>query len=257
MLLGNTYTIPNIVNLPGQSGGPSFNPDAFVLKIKTDQPGGTTNNDQFELRPRLAAGDSNFDYTIDWGDGTIENINVAAAQTHTYASPGEYQIEITGLFAQLGYQNQGDAKKVMELVNWGNVGWQYMVYSFWGCTNMIVTAEDIENVQSAQSWFSTFDNCQSITNIPRLKDLITSNVTRMTSSFARCDNLGPSLDLTGWDLTNCQYFESVFLDCDGLTSIDVTGWRFPSTAFRTFANAFMRCRNLTTITGIEYTLSKY
>ena len=75
------------------------------------------------------------------------------------------------------------------------------------------------------------------------KDLIsTENVTNMTKMFNRCPLL-TELDLSGWDVSNVEYFGSMFNACASLKSIDMTGWNVTDKAVG-FAYMFAGCSSV-------------
>ena len=124
MLLGNTYTIPNIVNLPGQSGGIDYGDD-FVFVMQTDAPGET-----IKLRGNGANGIW-YDYDIDWGDGITETYLFTQTVTHTYANAGDHTIRISGQYG--GFRSDNAAyttRKITKVLNWGKTGFYWWAYMF-------------------------------------------------------------------------------------------------------------------------------
>jgi len=50
------------------------------------------------------APDTDYDFTIDWGDGTVEEISGTDPDpTHAYAEPGAYEVAITGQFRRIHF----------------------------------------------------------------------------------------------------------------------------------------------------------
>ncbi len=82
-----------------------------------------------------------YNYTVDWGDGTTTMGNTGDA-THTYATAGEYDVNITGIFPAIYFNNSGDQDKIYEVSQWGDQQWQSMEKAFYGCINLDVTASD-------------------------------------------------------------------------------------------------------------------
>ena len=68
-----------------------FSQDAFITTWQT-----TTANESITI-PTVGTG---YDYTIDWGDGTIET-NQTGGATHTYATAGTQTISISGDFTRI------------------------------------------------------------------------------------------------------------------------------------------------------------
>jgi hypothetical protein len=107
----------------------------FIIKVKTDNVG-TSADDQFTLPTTTGT----YDYNIDWGDGVVENITSSASQTHTYPVAGEYTIKISGTFPRIFFNNGGDRSKLLEIINFGDVGWTNLNGAFHGCTNLDISA---------------------------------------------------------------------------------------------------------------------
>jgi surface protein len=62
--------------------------------------------------------------TIDWGDSTIETVNVAGMKYHTYASAGDYVVKMTGNLEQFGNGIDGypNADKLISITSFGYLG---------------------------------------------------------------------------------------------------------------------------------------
>jgi|GEM_PF-4495325 len=57
-------------------------------------------------------------YDVAWGDGTT-SVNRTGNATHTYSTPGDYQISITGSFPRIYFNNSGDKNKIKSIDQWG------------------------------------------------------------------------------------------------------------------------------------------
>jgi hypothetical protein len=138
----------------------------FRMIVKTDN-AGTSGSNQFTL----PTASETYNYTVDWGDGVIENITVSTAQTHTYPSAGIYTISITGTFPRISFNNGGDRLKVLEVVNFGEVGWARLDLAFFGCANMKINPFATGLFTSITTMQRAFLNCTvnnffPIINIP-------------------------------------------------------------------------------------------
>ncbi len=135
----------NPVNQTRFSGITSLSPpvnNSFVITIKTDN-SGTSSSNQFKIP---LSGGLTYSANIDWGDGNTTTQTTDVSPTHTYASPGTYQISISGTFPSIQFANGGDKLKLLSIDNWGNITWTLLVAAFYGCTNMIGTYSDIPNI---------------------------------------------------------------------------------------------------------------
>ena len=230
----------------------------FIIKVKTDNDG-TSDNDQFTLPTSTGT----YDYTIDWGDGVVEDINVSTSQTHTYPTAGEYTIKISGTFPRIHFNNGGDKLKLIETVNFGDVGWTSMNTSFWGCENMDISPTCTGVLLGVGNFFAAWQNCSSITSFPSL-DLSGGtgfqqawfNCTSMTSfnatalgsgtyrnTWRNCSSLTsfPSLDLSGG--TN---FDSTWSGCSSMTSFNATALGSGS-----YSTAWVNCSSMTSFPALD------
>ena len=73
--------------------------DAFIITIKTDNPG-SSGDDEFTL-PWTGT------YDVDWGDG-ISDTGLVDTQTHTYASAGTYDVAVTATTGRISFNNSDD-----------------------------------------------------------------------------------------------------------------------------------------------------
>ena len=81
------------INDEGES---NYCTNAFITTWKTDNIGSSQDN---QITIPTFFGET-YDYTVDWGDGTSDE-NVTGDITHTYASPGTYQVAINGIFPRI------------------------------------------------------------------------------------------------------------------------------------------------------------
>lgn len=100
--------------------------------------------------------------TIDWGDGCIEH----KAHTwgnqefkHVYAAAGDYTVSITGINRFWVDNKTGNAKKLIDIKQWGNAKWCHMKNMFNGARNMRCSATDTPNLSKVISMGHMFCNC--------------------------------------------------------------------------------------------------
>ena len=175
---------------------PSQLDPTFIFTVKTDNTG-SSNDDQFTI-PCTAANTSATHYgrplmNVDWGDGntsedvgaTVESDKSITACTHTYDSAGTYTIKITqgtsyegsawesgdhAPIQRFSFANGGDKLKILEIQNWGVFPWGIHGNTFYGCSNLTVTAEDKATALGTAAKTTVdltfwFRNCTAITTI--------------------------------------------------------------------------------------------
>ncbi|MCD8208710.1 MAG: BspA family leucine-rich repeat surface protein [Bacteroidales bacterium] len=88
-------------------------------------------------------------------------------------------------------------------------------------------------------WFDEF----AYASFDGLEYMDTSDVTTLYYTFRDCKNL-TRLDLSGWDVSNVRNMNSLFYDCESLTSVgDLSGW--DTSQNTTMFSMFTNCSALT------------
>ncbi len=147
MFIGIGKSLPQIADLPGPSrpGYPSGSDERLITVWRTTTPneditlwGGNTS---VALAARM---NDLYNYEVDWGDGSTETVVGVRNKTHTYATPGDHEVKITGQFGGFQFSNasQADRDKLIELKNWGISKLWGLNYTFFYCTELDVTATD-------------------------------------------------------------------------------------------------------------------
>ncbi len=158
-----------------------------------------------------------YDYTIDWGDGTIEN-NKTIAGKHVYATAGTYTVSISGMFpafSTISYdefsteqKNIGisNASKLQTIEAWGDIEWKSMNFMFFGCVNMTYKAIDIPDLSMVSETVSMFGMCSKFNG--NLSRWDVSNVTNMGGMFA--DATSFNSDVKQWDVSKVTNMIALF-----------------------------------------------
>ena len=137
----------------------------------------------------LATGSTN-NFTVDWGDGTVENYTNTSAPIHYYVTAGQYPIIITGTVPSF---------KVSKLTN---------------CNTIKILNADLESVTSyaASSISSTFGKCSNATG--EIPQKLSPNLKTATNMFYGCSGLYGDIPELPSTITAATY---MFYNCSGLT----------------------------------------
>ena len=162
--------------------------------------------------------------TIDWGDGST-SVNSFANRTHTYSTPGDYQITIYGTTTGFRFAGAGDRLKIREVLRWGPLNLGNSASYFEGCSNLVLSGvTDILNLSSTTNLANMFFNCSSLTTINNINSWNVSNVTNFSRVFMSCPNFNDVI--SNWNVSNSTTFESMIRGCtlfnNGL-SVGVSG----------------------------------
>ncbi len=149
---------------------------------------------------------SGYDYTIDFGDGTVEN-NVSGNISHTYDSPGTYTVSITGDFPKINFfPENSDRSKIRSVEQWGNIQWENMSYAFTECDNLVFNASDVPDLSQVTDMKYMFKGCDNFNS--NINNWDVSNVTDMSHMFERASLFNQSLD--SWDVSNVTDMSNLF-----------------------------------------------
>lgn len=217
----NVYVIgQKRINVPTVIG--KSEPRPFIITVKTDN-AGTSSSTQFTIPTNpLYRGV----YDIETSDGQVYK-NVSGDKTLTFPTAGTYDIKISGNFASIYFNNEGDKAKLLDIKQWGDVVWRSMVSSFRGCTSLTnITAKDAPVLssfkfeplpQSSLIYFpisdlvSTFSGCSNLTNINFMANWDMSQVRNISSLFRECSSITDWSGMANWDVSNLKYLNQTFL----------------------------------------------
>ena len=190
--------------------------------------------------PLLSSG-GQYDFTVDWGDGTVEQITSNSA-SHTYAAADTQTITISGLINGWSFNNTGSRDKILDISQWGCLKGAGIA-AFSGCLNLNVSATDPLDTRGITNFTYQFYNCISLTTIDVSKWDV-SSVTNFSNQFTECYSL-INLDVSDWDVSSGTNFSYQFHGCISLTSLDVSDWDVSGGNY--FTGQFYNCYNLTTL----------
>ncbi len=158
-----------------------------------------------------------YDYTIDWGDGTIEN-NQTNGKVHTYATVGTYVIKISGVFPALR-MDAYVASMLLTIEQWGDNEWELMDRMFSGCLNMVSKATDIPNLSKVTRMDNMFFGC-SMFNAD-INNWDVSKVVNMIQMFDGATSFNS--DLSQWDVSNVIKMVAMFRNATSFNG-DLSQW---------------------------------
>lgn len=209
----------------------SYTPPSFIYDIQT-----TNNNETFKL-PLLSAGTYNF--TVNWGDGNSDVITAynQPEVTHTFATPGTYTVDMSGVIELFAFSNSGDKDKIYNIKQWGSI--VLGSGSFYGCSNLDVTATDAPVLQPILNNF--FLNCTSLVYNTSINNWDTSNVTSLGNFFRGTFFNQP---IGNWDTSNVTSTIDMFRFGVGFDQ-DLSNWNITSltSAIRMFLGQTLSTSN--------------
>ena len=196
----------------------SNNPGSFISIWNTSL---GTNNDRISL-PLIIGGTYNF--TVNWGDGTNETIT-STVGIHTYTSPGTYIVIINGTLDGWRFNNGGDRLKLIEIIQWGSMGFGDVFRHFYGAENLILTATDAPDLSNTNSLLETFRNCFKLGSNGTMNSWNTSSVTDMRQLFYYASSFNQPIG--NWDTSSVTQMTSMFSYAEAFNQ-DIGNWNTSS-----------------------------
>ncbi|MAU16350.1 MAG: hypothetical protein CMH46_12525 [Muricauda sp.] len=221
-----TITVTNVIESLAED------PDSFVTLWNIPE-------DNFEIIIGTKP-DYEYNYTIDWGDGTEEELSIQNP-SHTYSSAGEYKVSIQGNFPAIkmahndliNIEGLEVLKSLIGLEQWGAINWESLDKAFLICVNMEYHASDVPNLQNVEDMsemFANYDLPEWNFDYPSvfngdLSNWDVSNVTNMGGMFARAKSFNS--DLSSWDVSNVTDMSGMFSGAESFNS-DLSNWNVSS-----------------------------
>ena len=158
------------------------------------------------------------EYTIDWGDGTVET--VTGDVSHLYAASGTYTVSISGDFTRIHLgSNFANAQKLQSVEQWGNIQWSSMNDAFAGASNMVYNATDAPILSNVNDMSGMFSDASSFNG--NISSWDVSDVTDMYYMFRGASSFNG--DISGWDVSGVTDMSTMFRGASSFNA-DISGW---------------------------------
>jgi len=168
-----------------------------------------------------------YDYNVTWtnltngGVGDGSTLSEIGNFTIMGLTDGDiYQVEITGMFPRIYFNNSGDKDKILTIEQWGSNQWTSMANAFYGCSNLTITDLNAPDLFLAFDLSQMFRNASSIN--ADLSSWDVSNVELFNGMFR-----GASLfngNISNWDINGAEEMSSMFSFASSFNQ-DISGWR--------------------------------
>lgn len=157
--------------------------------------------------------DYTFNYTVDWGDGNVDN-DLTGDANHTYATEGNFTVKITGDFPKLEFGQSS----VTSIDQWGDIEWESMENALIGASTFTMKATDAPKLSGVTSMKRMFERTQ--VGSPDLTNWDVSTITDMSEMFKESDFNG---NISNWNLGSVTNMSSMFTEAESFNS-DISAW---------------------------------
>jgi len=181
-----------------------------------------TENDGDDIKISLQSPNSvyDFDFTVDWGDGTIENKSGSLGSiSHVYEVADTYTVAINGVFPSIRMAST-DLKSMKSIEQWGTIQWESLRYAFGGCKEMIYNATDAPDLSQTTHTNGMFGGATSFNG--DLSGWDTSSVTDMSGMFSYAASF-EGAGLESWDVGNVTDMSFMFRAASAFNA-DIKEW---------------------------------
>ncbi len=172
-----------------------------------------------------------YDYTVDWGDGTVET-GLTSQASHTYSDEGPHTVKISGTFPAIAFRGGSYRSNLYTIENWGSIAWQSMSQAFEGCGNLTLNAQDTPDLSAVTHMYNMFKDAEVFNGAIGNWDV--SSVTDMQGIFR--DAVVFNQDIGSWDVSSVDDMHSMFYGASAFNQ-DLSEW---DTSSLTDANQMFR-----------------
>lgn len=173
-------------------------------------------SDNYEIK--IPTTGSGYDYTVDWGDGTIE-ANFTGNAKHTYATAGTYTVKVSGDFPRIHFNGQNSANDILTIEQWGDIQWETMDEAFYDCVNLTLHASDAPDLSQVKNMNQMFWGATSMNSDLNHWDM--SNVEETNAMFYEASAFNG--DISSWNLSNVNNMRYMFFKAHSFNG-DISNW---------------------------------
>ncbi|MBN1648739.1 MAG: BspA family leucine-rich repeat surface protein [Spirochaetales bacterium] len=172
--------------------------------------------------------DGVYNFTIDWGDGSVELCNEADSLDHEYTADGNavYTVMVAGQCDGFGFDYYNSYYYdpqlcLVDISQWGSLKMHNSGGVFYDCENLAgFSAADLPDLSGQTNLSYTFANC-TLFNDGSIDSWDVSGVTDMALMFSNAAAFDQ--DLSGWDTSGVLSMVRMFSGTDAFNQ-DISGW---------------------------------
>jgi surface protein len=201
---------PTTPHFPALTDAVIFTGSRFITVWETTN-SGTSDPNQVKLPVKNGV---NYNFIVFWGDGSHSEITDPnePETTHTYSTPGQYDIEMAPLqvngFPSLQFVD--DPLKLIKVTQWGNNKWENMTHMFEGCENFNLVATDAPDLMHVTSLASMFKGATQFNG--DISNWDTSTITTMRAMFMGATSFNQ--DIGRWNTSSVLSMAEMFSASD-------------------------------------------
>lgn len=205
--------------------GLAYGVDAFVIIVKTDNTGSSSNT-EFTIPTLNDSADYVYNVDCD-NNGENEVQNHSGDYTCSYNLAGSYRVVITGKFPAIYFNNELDKEKITAVEQWGTGEWSTMFKAFYGASNLIVTADDAPDLSKATNMYRMFMGASDLTFTYPINNWDVSKIDYMAYMFSSATIFNE--DIGDWNVSKVTSMEHMFSSATAFDQ-NISDWNIASVA---------------------------
>lgn len=111
-------------------------------------------------------------------------------------------------FNRFFMDNTTDSNRLIDVLQWGNIGWSSMENAFDGCSYLTINATDIPNLSNVKSMAYMFCNCASLNGPANINTWNTSQIENMEGCFMNAVVFNQPIG--SWDVSKVKNMSKMF-----------------------------------------------
>ena len=209
-----------------------LDPDAFATTWEVGS------GDEVTLPTDGGSDRTDYDFTVNWGDGTTEQFSGDDPDpSHEYSDEGFYTIQVTGTFLHFyldGDDFDSNSDRLRSIDQWGSIRWESMDSAFEGAQDMTYQATDTPDLSQVTNMYQMFRGARDFNGA--IGDWNVSNVEGMGRLFKEAESFNQ--DISGWDVSSVTDMDDMFKNARDFNQ-GLNGWDVSSVTsmFEMFASA--------------------
>lgn len=153
-------------------------------------------------------------YRIDWGDGTVEEIDNSQPRSfilsdcdivnHVYTASGEYEVRVSNSIKSFWLNDCNKPERLLEVKQWGTAEWATMCCAFMHGVNLEITATDVPDLSDVINMGHMLYGAHKFNSY--IDNWDTSNVTNTAHAFHGARSFNQKIG--SWDMgcvTNAEF----------------------------------------------------
>jgi surface protein len=134
--------------------------------------------------------------------------------------------------------NDRDAKRLLDVAQWGDVAWKTMAWAFYNCENMDVSSSDLPNLSQVTVYTNMFAGCKKLNGPSNIGQWNMQSAVALLGMFAGAESFNQPIG--SWNTSKVENMDFLFSGAASFNQ-DISGWNVSKV--RSISDAFNGARS--------------